>query len=137
MESYSIISYPSHALPEAYKPMIFSKLLRSLRFGNDHFKKINADHYYETYHKFIENLMNKPDSITRLAVLTTDHDVVLGYCLSREDVLDYVHVHKDMRQKGIAKALIPKNITVISHITKDGIRFWQSKHPEWTFNPFA
>jgi hypothetical protein len=135
--SYSIISYPASQLPEQYKALIFSKWLRSLRFGNPVFKKIESSQYYKNYHLFIEKLLAKPDSIIRLAVLTDDHDVVLGFAISREDVLDYVHVHGDYRRIGISKKLIPEGITVFSHFTLTWGAIWQSKLKHLKFDPFA
>lgn len=139
--TYSIISYPSALLPDQYTALIYSKWLRSLRFGNPIFKNMPSNIYYKEYHTFIENLLKKPDSIIRLAVLTDDHDVVLGFSVIREDVLDYVHVHKDQRKQGIAKALVPPGITTMSHITTVAMEIWQpkqdKKYSHLSFNPYA
>ncbi len=118
MSTYSILEFKSSELPETYKALVFSKWLRSLRYGSPGFDKIQQDKYFDHYHLYIEMLLKKPDSIIRLAVLTDDNDVVLGFSASREDVLDYVHVHVDQRKQGIAKALIPKNITTTTHQTR-------------------
>ncbi len=137
--TYKVISFPSAKLPVEYKALVFSKWLRSLRYGNAIMEKVNQDEYFTNYHKFIENLLSKPDSIVRLAVLSDDHDVVLGFATSREDVLDYIHVHKDQRTQGIAKALMPDGITTFSHITKSAMEIWQKndKYKHLEFNPFA
>jgi GNAT superfamily N-acetyltransferase len=71
----------------------------------------------------------------RLAVLSDDRDVVLGFSVSREDILDYVHVHKDMRKQGVATSLIPKDIKIITHLTKTALLVWP-KYENITFNPF-
>jgi GNAT superfamily N-acetyltransferase len=139
--TYSVISYAAHKLPEEYVSLIFSKWLRSLRFGNPLFKNIKSEAFYTQYHAYIENLLKKPDSIVRLAVLTDDPDVVLGFSVCREDVLDYVYVHKDHRNVGIAKSLMPKNrkITTMTHITMIALEIWR-KNPKYKyleFNPFA
>jgi hypothetical protein len=137
--TYSIISYPAKDLPKNYTALVYSKWLRTLRFGNPIFKNIDSDAFYHNYHKFIENLMKKPDSIVRLAVLTEDQDVVLGFSVSREDVLDYVHVHKDNRELGIAKKLIPQNTTTFTHITLTALQIWRhkEKYQYLKYNPFA
>lgn len=119
--SYSVIALPGATLPEQYKALVFSRWLNSLRYGNPLFEKVDRDTFYDQYRCFIQNLLNKPDSVIRLAVLTEDHDVVLGFSVCREDVLDYVHVHKDQRKQGIAKHLIPSVITTITHLTKTAI----------------
>lgn len=154
--SYDIISFPGRSLfdplrpfiYDQYKPLIFSKWLRSLRFGNELFHKIDSKEYYKNYHAFIELLLSKPDSLVKLAVLSDDHDVVLGFSVSREDVLDYVHVHKDQRRLGIGTALIPAGTTVFTHITLNAIKIlgaqpvtenreFQFKNFKLRFNPFA
>lgn len=134
-----VISYKTSALPEAYAPMIYARWLRSLWKGNATFHKVSKHTYYENYPKFINNLLDKPDSLVRLAVLSDDHDVVLGFSISREDVLDYVHVHTDYRRLGIARLLLPSGTTTFSHITATAIAIWQGnpKYKHLKFNPFA
>lgn len=92
--------------------------------------------YFLMYHKFIENLLQKPGCIVKLAVLSDDHDVVLGYSVSREDVLDYIFVQKESRGQKIATALIPQ-ITAFTHTTADWHPIWQSKYKECEFKPKA
>lgn len=137
--SYTILSFPSSKLPEQYTALIYSRWLRSLRFGNNLFKKIDSDQYYKHYHSFIEVLLAKPDSVTRLAVLSDDHDVVLGFAVYREDVLDYVHVGADYRLIGIATKLMPIGITTFTHITLTVIGVWPNHetYKHLKFNPFA
>ncbi len=137
--SYTIISFSGSAIPERYQAMIFSRWLRSLRHGNQLFKKMKSNDFYDNYHKFIENLLKKPDAIVRIAVLSDDHDVALGFSVSREDVLDYIHVHTDYRRNGIARALLPSPLTTFSHMTATSILIWQGnpKYKELKFNPFA
>lgn len=137
--SYSVIVYPAKKLPRDYHPLLFSRWLRSLRFGNTLFKKISSNDYYKSYQAFIEKLLDKPDCVIRLAVLSDDHDVVLGFAVSREDVLDYIHVHTDYRRIGVGRSLFPQGITTFSHITATAIIIWQGndKYKELKFNPFA
>jgi hypothetical protein len=138
--TYSILVYPSKLLPTMYISLIFSRWLRSLRYGNPLFRKMRSKEYFDHYHIYIENLLSKPDSEIRLAVLSDDHDNVLGFSVVREDVLDYIHVHDNNRNVGIGKSLLPKNVTTFTHITGPAIQIWQktgSKYKELKFNPFA
>lgn len=137
--TYTIIEFKGSNLPIQYHPLVFSRWLRSLRFGNNNFRKIDSDVYYKVYHQFIEALLSKPDALVRLAVLSDDHDVVLGFSVSREDVLDYVHVQADYRKHGIGTALIPKGISTFTHLTLTVIGIWPNneKYKDWKFNPFA
>jgi hypothetical protein len=132
--SYSIFVYPGTALPDAYRPMIYSKWLRSLRYGNPYFKMIAPKAYWSMYHAYITHILARSE--IRIAALTDDPDVSLGFSSSRPHILDYVHVHRDHRHCGIARKLIPSGVTMFTHITKTWELIWD-KHPEWEFNPFA
>lgn len=137
--TYKILEYHSSKLPTNYTALVYSRWLRSLRFGNPLFRKITSHQYYKHYHIYIEKLLAKPDSLTRLAVLEEDHDVCLGFSVSREDVLDYVHVHTDNRHIGIGTSLVPKGISTFTHITAIAIEIWNSReeYRHLKFNPFA
>ena len=135
--SYKILQFRGYQLPDDYQALIYSRWLRSLRFGNDYYRLIEKDAYYATYHSYIERLLDHPDAVVRLAVLHDDADIVLGFCVSRGSILDYVHVHKDMRRKGIARKLIPACIDTITHLTRTGLSIWGSKFFNWQFNPFV
>lgn len=140
VETYSIVAYPGPELPEQYRPMVMTQWLRSMRKYNDIFKSVPSEIYYKNYDPFLKMLMSKPGSIVKLAVLTDDQDVVLGFSVSREDVLDYVYVQKDSRGKGFATKLVPRGITTFSHRTRGGDLIWQrddGKYKHLKFNPFA
>lgn len=135
--TYSVIAYPAKELPKQYEPMIYSKWLRSLKFGNPAYKCLESSVYYKGYHDFIEKLMAKPDSVVRLAVLTDDQDIALGFSVAREDVLDYVHVQKDYRRQGIAKKLLPPKVTMFTHFTLVAGEIWRGnyKYRHLKFDP--
>jgi hypothetical protein len=149
--TYSIISYPAASLPDAYKNLIFSNWLRTLRHGNEYFKLINQDDYYKNYWTFINLLMSRPTCAIKLAVLSDEPDVCLGWSLveRKESIvaLHYVYVKKDCRSAGIGTSLIPDDINTITHITTSGASIWASKaislpdptstKPLITFNPFV
>lgn len=143
MNKYLIVSFPSSELekPERkeIKGLIMARWLRSYKNGDKKLRKANAGTYYAAFHPFVENLLKKPDSTVRLAVLEDDKDVVLGFSVFREDVLDYVHVQVDARRLGIGKSLIPENITAFSFITELAFKLWQSKkeYKLLQFKPFA
>lgn len=134
--TYSIISYKSSSFPEQYRNLIFSKWMRSFRYGNDYIKLINSDDYFAAYEIYITSLLNKPNSTLRLAVLSEDKDVVLGWSLIDGETLHYVYVQNEQRNKGIAKFLVPVSIKTITHVTKSGLAIWNKKIPFAKFNPF-
>lgn len=115
--TYNVVAYPSSELPKEYEPMVFARWLRSFRYGNRAMRNIHSGSFFKAYHGHVEELLAKPDSVVRLAVLSDDQDVVLGFSVCRESVLDYVHVQKDHRNQGIAKSLVPKSIKFITHMT--------------------
>jgi hypothetical protein len=143
---YTVISYPAHSMPDAYRNLVYSTWLRSLRFGNEYFKLISSDAYYSNYDVYIKSLTNRPNSTLKLAVLSDNHDVVLGWSLTEGTTLHYVHVQKDVRKNGIARSLMPANINTITHLTTVGATIWAShciskpsdtsNKPVVIFNPF-
>src|SRR5271166_2264578 len=132
--SYTVLKYQGSELPEQYKALVFSKWLRSLRYGNEYFKLIDQVVYFRMYHKYIELILSRIRTIVSLAVLSDDKDVVLGFSVTESVVLHYTHVHANQRKQGIAKSLC-KDIEIITHITNDGLKIW-GKYPEVKFNPF-
>lgn len=135
--TYTVMAYSGHRLPKDYLGLIYAKWLRSLRYGNDLFRLIDSEGYYRSYHRLISGILERQDTIVRLAVLTEDQDVVLGFSVSRSETLDYVYVNKDYRRLGVATQLVPRTIKVITHITKTALTIWASKYKEWKFNPFV
>jgi hypothetical protein len=135
--TYSILIYTGDQLPEQYKSLIFAKWLRSLKKGNELYRKIDSRAYYDTYQLLIERILDKPDTKVRLAVLTDDHDVVLGFCIYRNEILDYVYVQQDIRKHGIGEKLLPKEIKVYTHLTKTADIIIANRKPKAIFNPFV
>ena len=134
--TYKILSFRSIA-PEQYKSLVFATWLNSLRYGNEVYKHISQDSYYKIYSKYIDNLLKRPMSRLRIAVLSEDEDVTFGWSVDEGDVLHYVFVKKDFRQNGIGTQLVSKDIKTFSHLTKIGLSIWKEKYPEIEFNPFS
>lgn len=135
--TYTVISYPGILLPASYIGLVYSKWKRSLRYGNDYFRLITPESYYAAYDAYITKILRSANAVVRLAVLSDDHDVALGFAVTRGSILDYVHVQKDMRRYGIGTKLVPAEITTITHLTRTGLSIWGSKFKDWKFNPFA
>lgn len=135
--SYQVIAFPGRSLPQSYQNMIYSKWMRSLKYGNEYFKLAHSDSYFMAYRRYLESILNRPDTVIRIAVLSDDRDVALGWSVVEQDTLHYVHVQHEQRNKGIGRALIPNGINVITHLTKCGLRIWPKSLPHARFNPFA
>lgn len=134
-ESYRIIIYPAIKLPEEFRNLIIGPFLNSLRYGNDMFKLIDKESYYNNYGRYVELLLQRPTAMVKLAQL--DDETVLGWSLIEDQTLHYVWIKKEVRRQGIAKALMPKEFNTISHITNKGMNIWVNKFPLVRFNPFA
>lgn len=117
--------------------LILSRWKNSLRNGNDYFKLASPIPFHRAYDYYVRDLLNRPNCRVRLAVLSDDQDVVLGFSVTRGSTLDYVHVLSDFRRQGIGKLLVPPGIDTITHLTRTGLTIWGSKYPKWSFNPYA
>lgn len=137
LSSYTVIWLPASKLSEDAKAFVFSAWLKSLRKGNDFFKLIAARSYWRSIHRLIENVLASPITQVRFAVLSDDHDVILGFSVSRGTVLDFIYVKKDQRRCGIGTSLIPPGVETVTHLTKTALTIWANKYSHWEFDPFA
>ncbi len=137
MSGYIIRTIGGPRLPDMYRGLIYSKWMRSLRYGNDYYRLMDEKSFYPAYQRHITNILARPEAVVHIAVLADDHDVVLGFSVCRDNVLDYIHVHKDQRKQGIARCLIPGNIDRVTHMTKMGLLLWGTKPHKMKFDPFA
>lgn len=142
--TYDVIVRANIKLPKQYHNMIKAKWKRSYRHGNDYIRLCDLKSYYLAYDIYIASVLNRPGTATALAVLSDDHDVVLGFAIIEtvqpfQYILHYVYVQKDMRGNGIARSMLPPpdQIVTITHLTKTGLQLWNSKYPKAIFNPFA
>lgn len=135
--TYSVIPHLGRDLPEEYRNLVLVKWMRTLRFGNDFFKLIESSAYFSSYQEYIKKLLQRPQCIVRIACLTEDPDVILGFSVSEPDTLHYVWCEKDSRRKfGIARALTQFPFSTFTHLTNVGMSIWSKKFPEAKFNPF-
>lgn len=133
-DSYKIISGHISSFGPEYKNLIIAPFLNSLRYGNDLFKLVEQEAYYKNYAKYIELLINRPNTKIRMAKLSDN--TVLGWSIMEDKTLHYVWVKKEQHRQGIATALV-KEFDTISHITHKGINIWAKKFPNVRFNPFV
>jgi GNAT superfamily N-acetyltransferase len=135
--------YAAHKLPETYKPMIFSKWMRSTKYGNEYFKAIDSNVFYTVYQKYIEQVLSRPIAMVRLATLSDDADNCLGWSIVEGSTLHYIHVEWNQRNQGIGKSLLPPDgIRQFTHLTKTGMKIWNNekyhgKYSNAIFNPFT
>lgn len=136
----TVLAFNGFELPAQYQNMVLSKWMRTLRYGNEYFKLIDSDAYYASYRTYITTMLAKqcPTFATvRLALLTEDKDICLGWSVTEDSILHYVYVASEQRGRGLARLLVPQNIDTFTHLTKTGMSLWNTKAKEMKFNPFA
>src|ERR1700722_2445690 len=99
--SYKILQTSASNMDQRYTNCVYSKFLRSLKYGNFFFRMIDNHTYYDNYKKYIAMLLARPNAQILVAVLTEDPDVVLGWCLREEKTVHYVWVDALQREQKI------------------------------------
>lgn len=116
---------------------IFATWLRGLRYGCDWWRECDQGPYFKHYHYFLEKLLDRPGIAIKIACLKDEPDTFVSYAVyqSLPNALSvhWVFTKKAWRKLGIAKRLIPENVTQCSHLTTVGRAI---KPATWTFNPF-
>lgn len=134
--SYTIVTYPGEALPPQYLNYLISRYLRSLRRFNDFFALIDYEAYKAAHNTYFKSLLTRPQAIVKLAVLSDDKDIILGYVLREPTTLHYVYVAKDYQKIGIANNLLSEPFYVFTHITNPWLSIWSNKYKKTKFNPY-
>lgn len=131
----------SHFEVRDYKPedknFIMATFLRGLYYGDSWFSQIPKDIFMDNYKLFVENLVGLPTTTIKVACLKDDADIILGYSILSNDfqTINWVFVKLDWRKQGIARALLPKYPTSVSHLTALG-KSLLPKFQNCVFNPF-
>ncbi len=116
------------------KSFIYSSWLKGLRFGNKWFEAIDQDTYFQRYHDVIEALLSRPDTSVKVACLVEDPDVILGYSVYTGQTVHFVFVKRAWRGIGIARSLVPPDLTTVTHLTDSGKAILIKHHLK--FDPF-
>lgn len=123
---------------EEDRNFILATWLRGLYYGDTWFREVPKEIFMTEYHKILNNILASPNTKIYVACLIDDPDVILGYAVTNqaETTLSWVFVKSAWRGIGIAKGLMPKSITSVTHLTKVGLSILR-KHPQVIFNPFV
>jgi len=103
---------------EADYPLIYATWLKATYYGNNWFKQIKEEIFFNNYKKIIAHRL--ANNVVTVCCSEKDPDVVFGYSVSGPGVLHWVYVKKAWRRAGIAKNLIPQDCKEITSITKMG-----------------
>lgn len=114
---------------------ILATFLRGLYYGDSWFSLIPKDIFMVHYKAVAEALINK--ATIKVACLKEDPNVILGYSVMSADyqTVHWCYVKSAWRHKGIARSLLPKYPTAVSHLTKLGLSLL-NKLNNPVFNPF-
>lgn len=122
---------------ESDKNFIYASFLRGLYYGDSWFSLIPKQIFMDNYKLVIEALVNSPKTKIVIACLKEDPNIILGYSILSEDyqTINWVFVKKVWRKRGIARAILPKQPTSVSHLSDLG-RILLPKFKDLIFNPF-
>lgn len=127
---------------EQYKALVLATWLRGLRHGSEFFELTDPKTYYTVYSKVILGLLKRPDCRARLAVLSDEPDVVIGYSIFEGKTLHFIFVRRGGkgketgRRQGIGTSLYPQGVETFTHLTKIWKAIWKKKYKDLKFNPF-
>lgn len=124
------------AKPEDFN-FILATFLRGLYYGDSWFSLIPKQIFMANYKKVAEALVLSPKTTVKIACLKEDENVILGYSILSNDymTIHWVFVKSAWRHKGIAKSLVPKYPTSVTHLTTLGKQLL-TKFDNISFNPF-
>ncbi len=111
---------------------LLSTFLKGLYYGSKFWGLVDQEAFFQNYEPFVKQLMLRSD--VKIACLEEDKDVILGYSISRSNVLHFLFVKKSYRKLGIGKLLYPAGIDTVSHITDQGDSMRRKLNLK--FNPF-
>lgn len=119
------------------RTFIISTWLKGLRFGSDVFREIDSDSYFKNYQTIIKSLLDLPTTTVKVACLSDDKDVILGYSVLSKDEkkIHFVFVKGSWRKIGVGRALVPTTVKLATHITKVGLSLIRKNGI--VFDPFS
>lgn len=120
---------------EKDRPFVLSTFLKGLYYGESWFRLINKDVFMTCYHSFLEKFLDSPGVQVTIACLVEDPEVIIGYSVTTNTVLHFIFVKKAWRNIGVAKMLLPKTVSAVTHLTDLGKKLLP-KLPGAEFNPF-
>ena len=132
-----IRKYSGPEVPEAYRNFVIDFWLKTYKKCNKMMSLVSPASYYRVYNNYIKSILARPEVTVRLAVLSDDEDVLLGFSVSQGPLLHYVNVPLDYRGFGIGNKLVPFVVEKFSHITETGMVLWNKKYPQAEFDPFS
>lgn len=118
--------------------LIKSTFLKGLYYGNSWFQEIPKDIFMSNYKKVIDLILEHPSTVTTIVCLKEDPDEVMALSVHSLDgtAVHWAYVKKKWRSQGLSKYIIPKNISIITHLTDSSKSPLKKYYPSVIFNPF-
>ena len=132
---------------ESDRGFIFSTWMNALYYGNrwrkdsekvpgapiDLYGEMDEKLFFQCYRQVIDKILSKKTTSAVIACLSDDADSILGYAITEPEVLHFVFVKEAWRRIGIAKAIVPSDTKLVTHLTKMG---YYTKKSGWKYCPF-
>jgi GNAT superfamily N-acetyltransferase len=116
---------------ESDRAYIFDTWKKGLYYGNSWFRAMEKQTFMAAYQFIIEKTLKS--ATVRVACDEEDNDFIVGYIVSRANLLDWIFVRPNWRKFGVARDLIHPGINTCTNITELGLKL---KPRNWIFNPF-
>lgn len=131
--------YDIRDMEEGDKNFILATFLRGLYYGDSWFSIIPKDIFMKSYKPVAEALVNGNKTTIKIACLKEDPGVILGYSILSSDYhsIVWAFVKSAWRRRGIARRLLPKAPTQVTHLTPLGKSLLNKFETAPIFNPFA
>lgn len=124
--------YSVRPAKESDKAFIYSTFLRGVYYGHPFFTAIEKSAFFAHYPRVLDKLLSVAD--VQVLCLSEDQDLILGFSITRPNIIDYVFVKPAWRKQGLAKLLLPGTYEYVTHITRPGEAIAKSK--KLKVNPF-
>lgn len=133
-----------------YRPedelFIVNSWMYGFRQGCEYIRLIEKKAYFDATIKVINKILERPNVTCRVLCLKDSEDIIIGYSVTEtrpsQQILHWIYVKpgsdlpdSGWRSNGLARMLVDKPITHVTHLTKAG-RSILKKHPEIKFNPY-
>lgn len=116
MDKLSLIELRPHRKTD--EPFIYATWMRGLKHANDVYKQIDKIEYDRGQRKVIETILKI--GTVMIAALKEDPDVILGYSVTRNPIIDWVFVKMPWRRLGLATELLkhlePQSVSHITYV---------------------
>jgi ribosomal protein S18 acetylase RimI-like enzyme len=84
--------------------LIIGTFLNGVKYGSSYFKSIDDDAFFHNYTKFVEYVTFNSD--VKICCLEEDEDVIVGYVLSKGEVIHWIYTKPAFRKLGVANSLL-------------------------------